>query len=674
MKAKSVVDVILGEAAHGSKEQRYEDMLAIASVISNRARLSGRPMNDVVSHRGEFNAFGKPLPAGAGSYRTLAEKALKEIEANGPVHGATYYATPRAARNLPSGLERVGQTTGHVYYTDPQMRPFRTGSGWARPNPVNLITNPPVPTPRPDPMTTSSVEPLSYAQAQQSPRGLQAVADVTKSGPPIRVGDITFAYEMGPRRPNPPDQSVLDVIGRSVQQVLGPEATVVVTSGQEGRLPSFGSNRHKTGRAADVQIFDQTGRQMTYATDADTMVEIARQAANHGAKGIGWGERYMGGQSMHIDLVDPGPEQAHTWGDGPKGGEAFRDEITGAIRNFQENDFSNIAPLPSPAPREDMVALQRLEDRAQPIERAPLAAPADARKAEEASMAALAQMNAEQQAAPVQPARPENPDWAASVEAALAQQPEMPAAPQPDPNAALMPPVPQPRPQMAPPLPPPTTIPDRAPIAQFEDPVPQAPSMPSGMHAISSLFGEPEGAMAVSRSNPDISFASLGNGMVERQNQYGYTQTLRPGDYSHPTTPGPTTGPKATDPNAALTKGGLSSKKKDGRKDLPSGAKIAGAIAGAALGTALAGPVGGMLGSRLGASIGQRGLGGAVGHTRNNLINSPLGRLFSGPFPDAPAAPADANRGGSSGPSYDDMRSISPDAADAISSGKAGLF
>jgi hypothetical protein len=57
-------------------------------------------------------------------------------------------------------------------------------------------------------------------------------------------------------------------------------------------------------------------------------------------------------------------------------------------------------------------------------------------------------------------------------------------------------------------------------------------SVGSGYGAIGSVFGAPAGATAYSRSNPSVSFTSLGNGYVSRANRdYGTTQTLAPGDY-----------------------------------------------------------------------------------------------------------------------------------------------
>ncbi len=87
-KAKSVVDVILGEATWGTEDERYQDMLAIASVIANRSRILGVTPSQVVSNHGEFNAFDKDLPDGVEKYRRRAEKALMEVQTKGSVHTA----------------------------------------------------------------------------------------------------------------------------------------------------------------------------------------------------------------------------------------------------------------------------------------------------------------------------------------------------------------------------------------------------------------------------------------------------------------------------------------------------------------------------------------------------------------------------------------------------------
>lgn len=132
-KVSSVIDTILAEAGGSTPSERLADMKAIASVIENRARQLGVSLEDVVSVQSEFNAFGKAFPPGVEKYRALAARALKEVQENGPVHNATFYATPKAAHRLPDGLEPVTETAGHQYFSDPEMRSIRTAQGFMQP-------------------------------------------------------------------------------------------------------------------------------------------------------------------------------------------------------------------------------------------------------------------------------------------------------------------------------------------------------------------------------------------------------------------------------------------------------------------------------------------------------------------------------------------------------------
>lgn len=141
---------------------------------------------------------------------------------------------------------------------------------------------------------------------------------------PLPGASVKVDFELGPARPLPPDQPVLDVITAAVEDTLGPGSRVVVTSGQEGDLPQHGSNRHKTGDAADIAVYDADGNRMTMESHPEVMREIARNASRRGAKGIGLGEEYMGGEHLHVDLVEPGEGQASSWG---SEGAAMREEL-----------------------------------------------------------------------------------------------------------------------------------------------------------------------------------------------------------------------------------------------------------------------------------------------------------------------------------------------------------
>ena len=130
-RARTVAEVIAGEAVSGTEEQRIADMRAIASVIANRAALLGVTPEQVVSNTNEFNAYNRSLPPGVGQQLIdMAQEQVDYVAENGPVNNATFYATPNAVDNLPNGLSYEDATTGHQYFSDPQNRPeLRIPSG-----------------------------------------------------------------------------------------------------------------------------------------------------------------------------------------------------------------------------------------------------------------------------------------------------------------------------------------------------------------------------------------------------------------------------------------------------------------------------------------------------------------------------------------------------------------
>jgi hypothetical protein len=182
-KAETIEDVILGEAigvGRGNVLGTYEDMLAIASVIANRAEQLGVKPEDVLTEK-QFNAYGKALPAGSQKNAWMARQAWEQVVTKGPVHNATFYATPAATKNLPSGLTQVGSTRGHQYFTDPKNRSIETKNGFRTPGSVavaNLPDRVPVPTPAPRGGITGNQMTLASFAPDRSPaanRGLQAI-------------------------------------------------------------------------------------------------------------------------------------------------------------------------------------------------------------------------------------------------------------------------------------------------------------------------------------------------------------------------------------------------------------------------------------------------------------------------------------------------------------------
>lgn len=142
-KATSVIDVILGEAAgakqKASPEERYADMLGIASVVGNRSTRTNTPADDVVAAKDkygnpQFDAYGNKLPSGVEAYRGLAEQAWNHVQTVGPVHNGVFYAAPGANLGI-KGLVTVDQTKGHVFYDDPENRNILVGDNrYAKPS------------------------------------------------------------------------------------------------------------------------------------------------------------------------------------------------------------------------------------------------------------------------------------------------------------------------------------------------------------------------------------------------------------------------------------------------------------------------------------------------------------------------------------------------------------
>lgn len=171
--AKSVIDVMLGEAGGKTAEQRYNDMLHIASSIVNRARMTGQSIEDIALSRSQYNAYGKRLPGGVEQYRDLAERALNEVLTSGPVTSATYYATPSAVDNLPGRLAFEAETAnGHQYFSDPEFRGIVTRRGARQPS----LLNPPTPEFREEPWTSAVPGVVERGLLSDVPSDLQSPA------------------------------------------------------------------------------------------------------------------------------------------------------------------------------------------------------------------------------------------------------------------------------------------------------------------------------------------------------------------------------------------------------------------------------------------------------------------------------------------------------------------
>lgn len=273
MAVNDFVSLLLGEAGGKNAAERYNDMLHIASVVVNRSLATGLPVEDIMANSNEFNAWGKALPAGTEQFRSIAQQAIQQVLDHGPVTNATFYATPTKTDNLPGGLQASTRTASHEFFTDPRNRAIGTANGYAPVSPVSMELTPPIPLTAPTPYS-----PL----ANLAPNGLAG-----------------YEFSPGPKRPGTPDPSITNIIREAVTDVLGPDARVVGHSG----VGAYGSNRHGTGFAEDVQVYMPDGTRVTAATHPGVMRDIGRAAAARGATGIGFGSDYMRGRSFHIDRV-----------------------------------------------------------------------------------------------------------------------------------------------------------------------------------------------------------------------------------------------------------------------------------------------------------------------------------------------------------------------------------
>lgn len=362
--AKSVADVVLGEAlsvGKGNVLGSYQDMLAIASVIDNRSKQLGVSPQDVISavdKKGnkQFDAYDKALPKDAEKNAWMAEQALAEVAAKGPIHDATFYATPSAAKGLPPGLTQVAATSGHVYFSDPQSRSILTAQGYKSPqSPTQVAGTAAVPAgPRADPTTAfmSAITPpaapsiidRAFPQAPAAPyrsapvpsfmsgvgKAVKSVAGAVKDAA-IGVRDAAFPgiadrsawkdgtlspidvstgyqRDYGPQRPADPKDMVMANIQSAVGSYFGPGYTVVGKSGT-GNYGKQGHRPDATGKgvALDFQVKGPNGVIKDQATMHGFIGHLAEQ---YPTASIGYDKSYMGTDTIHVGF----DERAQYWG------------------------------------------------------------------------------------------------------------------------------------------------------------------------------------------------------------------------------------------------------------------------------------------------------------------------------------------------------------------------
>lgn len=725
-KAKSVIDTILGEAASGTRAQRFQDMLGIASVIANRAAMTGKTLQQVVSAPRQFDAYGKALPKGVEAHRALAERALQQVLISGPIHNATYYATPAAAKNLPKGLQQIDQTTGHVYFSDPQNRAIRTSVGYVTPvanaisqvadtaiNAIDTVTAPARNVAAnvansAAAMRTAAFSPVaSIPSVPSSPRGLEALAPngLIGTGPLASYSRANLT---------PGVAGVLDALATNPAA-----ANVSVNSGYRdpARNAAVGGARrsqHTLGNAVDLNVSGLSDQQK--ASLLDTAIEA-------GAKGIGL---YSSGNAVHVDSrASPA-----VWSDSHAGipVSAAPSWAQPALQDLMNAGPFAVTPRsspPTPSMRPEVPTALAAAP-VEPVERAPLgpvqsAFAAPQRPSTPTPAAALASMSnpapvpsaglglmSSAQAAPMpsvpsMPSRPVTPTPAAALAAMTA--PQAPSVP-----SSLMSPTALGVPQtLAPPnsvmptfVPAMPNVPPVAPVAPPTVPTqPKTPDMRvAEAHAASSFPTAPRAtAMDVYNGLATQGVANNGNvvsrdqfGNTSVTNQYGVTTTTNPRGMQStsrgvPSVPSPgIAGPLDNQGIQTQPSGGMFGIQPAKTETGNIARGVVGSMAGSAIGSA-AGPIGSIIGAAIGRSIAQgRNPLDAITGNRSGMMsfNSPVfGRINAyapqtggafGTFPGAPTGVKGALGGKQSNRDGKSMAGISPGAAAAIGKGQGGLY
>lgn len=272
--ASSVVDVILGEAGGRTVGARYADMINIASVILNRSASTGVPPEKVVAVQSEFNAYGKALPKGVDAYRPTAEKIWQQVQKTGPVHNGMFFATPATTGNLPKGLQQVGSVTGgHVYFTDPQARSFKTADGFVKPSTEYVAASAPATSPEPTEPRAAGIGalvPADFGNVRYTHEGTRGSWTTGMKPAAIESANILAANTRG---------------GITLNSAYRPPGINAAVGGAK-------NSQHQVGGAFDVDLKGMSSAQRS------NFVELARMS---GATRLGTYDRYP--DMLHVDFA-----------------------------------------------------------------------------------------------------------------------------------------------------------------------------------------------------------------------------------------------------------------------------------------------------------------------------------------------------------------------------------
>ena len=373
------VDTIIAEAGGEGRK----GMIAVASVINNRATVRGQTVGQVVRAPNQFDGYSKPGSSAKkaqqnAKMRAEAEKIARDVMAGkieDPTGGADHFYSG-AKPGWASKIAKTVDIGGHHFHQSQQaasklgnaVRQVSTTVG----NVADAVTAP---------VRQIAAGAGNIASALRTAAFPSFSAPVAPSRPALDVPGgydlpsrpvADVGYRMGAHRPNPPSMDLVNRIQTAATDVLGPNVRVDITSGQG----QYGSSRHRdpAGIAADVKIFDkQTGK---YVTNQRSMMDVAQAFAAQGGKGVGYGPEYMGNGTMHLDTVTPGPWQDNEWGSiGNRNAGLLADARKSALMpaSFYERNLPK--SMPAPPSRQSATETMMAAPRGT-VERAPLQAAA----------------------------------------------------------------------------------------------------------------------------------------------------------------------------------------------------------------------------------------------------------------------------------------------------------
>lgn len=286
--ANDAVGVLLGEAVSGNINERFADMVNIASAIANRAKATGRSIQSIISAKNQFSSFGKPVPKGSEIFEGLAKAAWDHVERFGPTHTGTYFATPAAVANLPKGLRAVTASRGHIFFSDPKNRAIRTSFGYVTPSVDDQ-----------DRVTRPAASPRTALDAMLGPA--TAPQSSTEAGSaftnPLGYADMDVKSNFGPRR------SPMGIGSRNHQGVdlsLGDagspaEATAPGTVTFAGRMGGYGNT---------VEVTHPNGMVSRYSHLQDINVKQGQTIARGTPVGIVGMTGTATGPHLHFEVRD----------------------------------------------------------------------------------------------------------------------------------------------------------------------------------------------------------------------------------------------------------------------------------------------------------------------------------------------------------------------------------